>query len=149
MAKAPDFFKEETQAALNAIKRRSVQTLDSLKKNTDLRPWIRQRPKASLAAAAAGGLVAGYLLTPPRKSEQQKQRERAVRAGRPDGRRTFSSHLESEVFRAIRPALRAFAASAAGVLLANVPLGQHVTSAIHGKEPAEDLSGIPRQGMQL
>lgn len=149
-AKEPDFFQEQTQLALNAIKRRSMQTLNSLEKAADLRPWIQQRPKASLAAAAAGGLVAGFLLTPsPNKPLKQKDIERAVaKATQTQRHQTFASHLESEVFRALRPALRAFAGSAAGALFANMPLGQHLAEAIHGRRPAEDLGGIPR-GMQI
>jgi hypothetical protein len=151
MAKASeDFFQQQTRWVLDAMKRRTLETVDSVKKNTDVRPWIRQRPTTSVLAAAAGGLVAGFLATPNRRATEARRAkavEQALRhAGQQQRHHSFASHLETEVFRTLRPALRAFAASAAGMLFANVhmPFGQP-----QGQAGTPDMSGFPRSGMQI
>ena len=61
-----NFFRQETQATLDAIKRRTLKIAGSLKTAGGLSPWIQQRPFTSVLAAAFGGLVTGYLIVPPR-----------------------------------------------------------------------------------
>ena len=76
-----DFFaQEQKKMAVDAIKNCCREAWQVVQQDTNLKPLIRERPLASLAAAAAGGLVAGYLLTPPRGGRPKREHHDGVPA---------------------------------------------------------------------
>jgi len=109
-----DFLREEMAAAKAAIRRLKSRAIYTVKRNTDVRPYIAERPFVSVLGAAAGGIVAGWLVTPRRKTPEEKQRMREMRKSKRHYR--ASDILLRQVLGAISPAIQAFAAATASSL---------------------------------
>lgn len=120
-----DFFAEETRNARQALRNLTRQTGEAIKRDVDISPLIAKRPFVSVAAAAAGGAVAGFLLTPRRKSPEAKAILRVLRdqrhAHKKEGKEHDSGHgVLNTVVDALKPALNTVAASVAGMIFHNV-----------------------------
>lgn len=148
-----DFFTEEARIARQALRNLAMETGKTLQRDADIRPLITKRPFASLAAAAGGGLVAGLLLTPRRKSAEEKARIRALRQEAHAQKKvaeTSGHGLMGSLVDAVKPALNTLAASAAGMIFQNVQnssqeqaahaAAEHVSQAYQG--PPRDY-GMP------
>lgn len=119
-----DFFAEEQKTAIRAMANCCRDAWQTIEQDTNLKPLIRKRPLASLAAAAAGGLIAGYMLTPPpnRKAQQGPRNQKRNGKARPE-HKGFLVRLEEELSHAVVPVLRTFAASSAGAMFSEVHHG--------------------------
>lgn len=136
-----DFFAEEARIARKALRHLTMDTGKTLQRDIDIRPLVAKRPWASLAAAAGGGLVAGYLLTPRRKSAEEKARLRAIKhEHRVEKKAESSGGILGSLVDAVKPALNTLAASAAGMIFQNVQNTAAEQGAQHGaKEAAEQV----------
>lgn len=143
-----DFFAEEARMARSALRNLVKDAGSKIAKDSDVRPLIRKRPLIALLAAAGGGFVTGYVATPARLDPEQKRRLRAFRKVR----KHHSSHrLQKGITSAVGPALRSFAATAAGMLFHNVQQGADDNNAAgRGSRVANDeYSHIPGQRIQI
>ena len=140
---AEDFFEQETRETRAALRNCLKESWESVERNTDIRPLIKQRPYVSILAAAAGGLVAGYLVTPPRRSPEE-QRKRHEQKQQNKARKKPSSHpMAGTLLGALNPALRTFAATAAGAMFH----GAQNNPAEH--EQAHNHPDIPHHRIQI
>lgn len=137
-----DFFAEEARIARQALRNLTMDTAKTLQRDADIRPLVTKRPWASLAAAAGGGLVAGYLLTPRRKSAEEKARLRAIKLEHRMDKKAESSGggILGSLVDAVKPAINTLAASAAGMIFQNVQNSAAEQGAQHAaKEAAEQV----------
>lgn len=139
-----DFFAEEAKMARSALRNLVKQTGQKVQEDSDVRPLIRQRPWIALLAAAGGGLVTGYMVTPPRLSPEEKRRLRAIRKSR--SKKHKGHHLQKQFASAFSPALRTFAATAAGALFHNFQQGS--VNDDH-QQSGDEYSSIPQQRIQI
>jgi len=154
-----DFFAEEARLARSALRNLAKETQAKVQKHSDIRPLIKNRPWVSLLSAFAGGLVGGYLVTPPRPSPEEKQRNREEKRQKSQQRKakkqSTSGRIEQQLANAVTPALRTFAATAAGALFHNFQQGAahsngHAPAAQQPAPAADDeYADIPHQRMQI
>ncbi len=148
MASQQDFFSEEARMARAALRNLVKQTGEKLQQDSDPRPLIRQRPWISLLAAVGGGMVAGYMVTPPRIDAEEKRRLRALRKLR---KRRSADRLQKSIVGAIAPALRTFAATAAGALVHNFQQASNHNNhrPTRSHKSADEFAEIPNQRIQI
>lgn len=150
MAENQDFFTEEAKMARSALRNLVKDTGKKLQKDGDVRPLIQQRPWISMLAAAAGGMVTGYLVTPPRLEPEEKRRLRAIRKHRKHG---HPHRFQKKLTDAVTPALRTFAATAAGALFQNFNHGgeehEHHPGGATGTAAGDEYAHIPHQRIQI
>lgn len=131
---ADNFFAQQKQLAIKAIRRCIEQSATSVKQNADPRPLIRHRPMLALGSAAAAGLLAGWMLIPGfrkgKKPTGKKTRTTVGRVGR-------------LAFRELGPMLRTVAATAVGAAFKAGYAGSHPDG------EADEYDHIPQHRIQI
>lgn len=152
-----DFFAEETRLARSALRNLAKETTAKVQQHSDILPLIKKRPWISLLSAFGGGLVGGYLVTPPRPSPEDRRRKHEAKQQRQAKKQSASGRIEQQLANAVTPALRTFAATAAGALFHNFQQGGAHNNGHNGHAPGEqpkpagndEYAEIPNQRMQI
>ena len=138
-----DFFAEEARLARSALRNLAKEAQLKIQKHGDIRPLIKKRPWISLLSAFGGGIVTGFLATPARRAPEEEKKRRELKEEKKQERKAQKgSILERNFASAFTPALRTFAATAAGALFHNFQQGDAETNG-HAPSHLQHPSAAP------